>query len=161
MGKYRDYPLYETAPFPIAGVTEVHKKVVVDRGETISHSTGEVVPSVWYKGGGVAFKDVRSYVKVFTPGLQVFAQLSYAGVIVLVEVLQRLKPHQNTFEMAQAEMVKKYRSLRGAQYYRGVCELLDYGVIARSKKRNVFFINVNMFFNGDRVKYLKSLDNDA
>lgn len=155
MATYKSYPSYEEAPFILQGVNEVIIKKVLDRGESISHVTGEVTPATWYKGGGVSLKDAKPYIKMFKEGQMVISELSHPANIILGMILTKLKPHANTVEIAQKEAVNKYKNLLGAGYYKGVCELLDYGVIAKTKRRNLFFINTNMFFNGDRVKWQK------
>jgi hypothetical protein len=157
--KYKEYPKYLTPPFDIEGLKEVKAKKRIDRGEFVSHDTGETFRASWWEEAGVKQVDSRLFLKVYKVGLVVLSHLSYPGLLVLIEIMNRLKPHSDKVELKQKEVVRKYKNLRGAGYYKGMCELLEYGVIAKSKEQGVFFINTNMFFNGDRLKWKKQNNN--
>lgn len=155
MGKYKEYPTFDEAPFDLKGIQEIVSKKVLDRGEMVSHTSGEVVDATWWKGGSKSLKDVKPYIKLFKEGQEVLKQLSFAGTLLFTYSMSKVKPHSNTVTIRQKDIIQKHKNLLGGGYYKGICELLDYGVLAKSKEPNVYFINTNMFFNGDRVKWQK------
>lgn len=160
--KYSQYPKYQTPPFEITGVREVPGRRRVRTGSFVLHDTGEASDATWWESTGVKMIDAKTFVKVYKPGQAVLEQLSYRGVLMFVEVMQRMKIHSDKVFLKQSEVVKKRKNLNGAGFYKGVCELLMFGVLAKSVEPNIYFVNTNMIFNGDRLKWQKkkTLEND-
>lgn len=153
---FKEFPCYDKPPFDPEGVSEIKYKKKIDRGEFVSHESGEVLKATWWEDNGTKMVDRKSYIKLYKVGQVVLGQLSNAGLIVLLEVMARLKPHQDKVVIRQRDVVKKHKNLKGAGFYKGMCELLEYGALAKTTEQHTYFINSNMFFNGDRLKWLKN-----
>lgn len=52
--------------------------------------------------------------------------------------------HRNIFTQSQKTFI------------RGINELLEKGILYQSVTANVYFLNLNLFFNGDRINIVKS-----
>ena len=61
------------------------------------------------------------------------------------------------FETAKEEAEKYESAISKAVYYRGLKELLEKKMIAKSVKRYIFYINPAIIFNGDRARFVKEI----
>jgi hypothetical protein len=66
--------------------------------------------------------------------------------------MSALKPGQNTVRISQGDVVAHFSALKGGNFYSAVTNLLEWGVIARTTEPEVYYINANIVFNGDRRK---------
>lgn len=159
--RFKEYPSYDKPPFDMDGLHEMTVKKKVGSGKLIPGDTGELMDAAWWGEEFVKIIDRKTYIKLFVEGQAVMSKLSSAGVLVMTEILSRLRPNTSSVRIRQAEVVGKHTNLKGAGFYKGMCELLQYGVIARSKEPNEYYINPNMFFNGDRTRVFRNNKNKA
>ena len=61
------------------------------------------------------------------------------------------------FETAKEEAEKYDYTISKAVYYRGLKELLEKKMIAKSVKKYIFYINPAIVFNGDRARFVKEI----
>lgn len=148
---FKDYPVYESSPFEHLGVHEVEYKKRIKKGQLIYTETGEVTDIMQYKEAGAFTKDSLTYIKMYKSALGVLPSLSKAAVAVLCLCLKRLKPNAGEFVIKQKEATAADGTLKYGRYYDGMGELLEYGVIAKGG-HDKYYINTNLFFNGDRLK---------
>ena len=106
---FKEFPCYDKPPFDPEGVSEMKYKKKIDRGEFVSHETGEVLKATWWEDNGTKMVDRKSYIKLYKVGQVVLGQLSNAGLLVLLEVMARLKPHHDKVTIRQVEVVRSIR----------------------------------------------------
>jgi len=100
--------------------------------------------------------DKEKFVKVFTENVSSLFDLSRPAIRVFCYVLDRAKPNidQIIFDLEDAKEFTGYTS-KGT-IFKGVSELIENRIIARSKQYYIYYINPNIFFNGDRVSFVRS-----
>lgn len=148
---FKDYPVYSSSPFEHTGIHEVDYKRRIKKGQLIYTDTGEVTDIMQYKESGTFAKDSLTYVKMYKAAINILPGLSKAAVSVLCICLKKLKPNNGEFTIKHKDAVVMDKALKYGRYYDGMSELLEYGVIAKGGL-DKYYINTNLFFNGDRIK---------
>lgn len=156
---------YKENPFITAttAIATAKKRVVVKGGKAIvDQVTGEyedVAEIVM-----VRQVDSEQFVKLFTQNLRVFFDLT-SGTMRLLEVLlaqvQRA-PNQDRVMLNMAVMhdyftVINIFPMSKASFHRAVRELIEKRFIAETILTGLYFINPNLFFNGDRVRFMTEI----
>lgn len=165
MSRKRGVTSYRDNPFITAttAIATRRKRVVVSGGKAIvDTATGEyenVAEIVMIKQ-----VDSEQFVKLFTQNLRVFFDLTPVTMKLLQVLLSQcqqapnmdrvmlnLTVMQDFFIMHQDEPMSK------ASFHRAVRELIDKQFIAETMLGGLYFINPNLFFNGDRVRFMTEL----
>jgi hypothetical protein len=100
---------------------------------------------------GVKIKDEENFIKWYRPCYEGIGELSNSGVRVLSYILKRLKTNKDwvLIDMDECMAHCGYTSVQAVR--NGLLELLEYRYIQRkSGGANMYFINPNYFFNGQR-----------
>lgn len=113
----------------------------------------------------VAIREVDSeqFVKLFTQNLRMFFDLSPTTMKLVPVLLSQVQRHPNTdrvmlnLNVAQNYFNDAKMSVSKASFHRSVKELLDKQFIAETVLAGLFFINPNLFFNGDRVRFVNEV----
>lgn len=128
-----------------------------DTGETIQHAGIHRIEKV----------DETRFIKVFTDNLKVFFDLSSASQKVLHCVLEELQKHPNAdgiwlpwFTIEDFAIDKSIKISR-TSFQRAMREMLEKGFIAESENQNFYWINPNLFFNGDRMVFITEYQKDT
>jgi len=158
--KISDFRQYDDSPFSVAGIDP---RMVTKRGKTATMVSPDGV-EVRLKEAAQErsiMHDPQQYIKVFKYGLDTMKFLNGRALCMAMMVMEHLQPRRNTVELTRHKAGVFSPKIAGASYYIALVELLDLGVIARSRDRKTFFVNPNMIFNGDRrglitTKKLKS-----
>lgn len=145
-------------------VSTRRKRITVGgRGRAIIDTeTGEVEDTAEI----VMVRDVDSeqFVKLFTQNIRVFFDLT-PGTMKLVQVLlSQVQKHPNTDRvMLSIAIAQDYfaetqgPTLSKASFHRAVKEMLEKQFIAETMLSGLFFINPNLFFNGDRIRFVNEI----
>ena len=160
MSKYkgiREFVINEKNPFwDTLNLKTRKKNIIAGPAEEIivNKNTNEVT-------GHTAFMkfqtvDKEKFVKVFTENVSSLFDLSRPAIRVFCYIMDRVKPNidEVTFTLDDAMEFTGYTSK--ATIFKGVSELIENRFIARSKQHYIFYINPNIFFNGDRVSFVRS-----
>ena len=158
--KTTKYPEYIKNPFRVKGITErtftkkgmeLHDKAMVDP------DTGEAVPLYTMPKQQVVMHDSKSYVKVFMDTGDLVRELSPAATKVYLYVIFNMRINYDLVYLNAAD-VCEWAGFSGATFYRAVEELLNRKFIARKLGSYLeYWIDPNIFYNGDRVKLFKHL----
>lgn len=157
MKRIKDYPMCDTNPWAPDRLIERLK--FEEGGEKIMRDENDDVfvlkPAIKFKGKFV--KDYKAYRKVFVDGLDRVKKLTNPGLRIFCYMLFHLDKDTDEIRL-EIEKVLDYCDYKSTtQYYIGVMDLLDNDFIARkSDEKSSFFINVNIFFNGDRARMMKN-----
>ena len=108
--------------------------------------------------------DTEEYVKVYTMNLGMMFDLSSAAMRILNIVMRAMQKHSINkdtlyLNLDRANEISKNMNNKGiakASFYNGIKELIDRKIIAKSVDTNLFFINPNVIFNGDRVTFMNT-----
>lgn len=156
---YRDNPFLA----PTTAITTRKKRVVVRGGKAILDTgTGELedVAEVVM----VQQVDAEQFVKLFTQNLRIFFDLTPVTMKLLQVLLSQVQRAPNTDRvMLNLSIMQDYFTTHGdepmskASFHRAVRELIEKSFIAETVLAGLYFINPNLFFNGDRVRFMTEI----
>ena len=96
--------------------------------------------------------DNREYRKVYVNGLNSISELSSSGLRVWCYILARLSPKKNEITINMSDALD-YTGYKGKMnIYNGIINLLENGLLFRKTNSGSYYININIFFNGNRIK---------
>lgn len=158
----KDVTVYARNPF-WEGETEVKlgaKRVTMGGGLLVKEDTGESI-----KVAGVhRYEEVdeTQFVKLFTNNSALFFDLNKPAQKLLHFILVVYQKHHNKegiwWTWRDCEDWIKANSVKGLSrpsYHRALAELLQKKLIAESDRTNFYWINPNVFFNGDRMVFIQ------
>ena len=126
-----------------------------DKAYMIAPDTGEVIGEGTF--GFVEEREIDSeqFVKVYLDGIKQYGQLSKAGATVFEFVYRTISgfsgKDKDTVTLSYLLANRWHPKLTRRTYERGMNELLDKEFLYRSLAADVYFVNVNFMFNGDRM----------
>ncbi len=105
--------------------------------------------------------DTETFTKVFAEGFRSIIPLSKSGREVFGFITSIVKPNKDSviFEMDECKEYTGYKTDK--PILKGLAELIEFELIARSKYHYRYFINPCMFFNGNRFTLIKSYQLDT
>lgn len=124
---------------------------VSDDGESIQHGGVHVIHEV----------DRDEFVKLYTKNIKVFFDLKPSSMKVLQYLLAQLQNSINgdgiylSWFSGEKYFSEQDLGVSRASFTRSMKELLEKKFIAESAEPNFYWINPNLFFNGDRMTFIK------
>lgn len=105
--------------------------------------------------------DKETFIKIYEKGLSSLFNLSKAGLKVFGFFTKVAKPNKDyvIFEIDECKDYTGYKTDKPV--LKGIAELIEGKLIARSKYHFKYFINPSMFFNGNRYTLIKSYQLDT
>ena len=98
-------------------------------------------------------KDTLSYTKLFHKNARRLVQLSPSALKLVIYISVVIKPKADIVELDVDDVLDFCGWTSKPMYYRAIVDLLEANVLARrAGKSPIFFVDVNLLFNGDRVK---------
>lgn len=97
--------------------------------------------------------DEDKFAKVYLSQFGVFWELSKTAIRVFGYILTNLIPNKDIVYIDIQDALKYTGYREEKSLYKGIAELVNAGIIARSTSYIKYFINPMIFFNGDRVTY--------
>lgn len=144
-------------------LTTRKKKIFADSNKSLiitDKSTGEQTPA----HAGATFieettVDTEQFIKLYSVGVKLLADLSTSGYKIFQLVYQLMLENPN-----KDKLVIEYNDLKNSGKYSqsqktfiaGINELLSKEIIFQTTSPYMYFINVQLFFNGDRINIVKS-----
>lgn len=160
MTKRRDFKKYEINPsLSIAdnntksGVKRITNKagnrcmIVSEQGEIIA-------PAGFYE---IVEVDKTQFVKLYVNGVKAFQGLSSAGTKVFEFVFHKVqeKPSLDKIYLHFIDIDQEQFPISERTFHRGLTELLAKEFIFKSTLPNIYFLNINYMFNGNRLAFIK------
>lgn len=154
----KSYEKHEANPFveeTIKGLKVKRKNVIVGNPQhlIVGKNTGEIEGQVAF----MKYVEVESdkFVKIFIAELQSLFNLSNSSIKVFGYILSITKPNDDRviFSMKKCREYTGYKS--DVPIFNGLASLLENGFIARTDSPSIYFINPLVFFNGDRILFVK------
>lgn len=157
--KKSEFPSYSDYPFEVKGLSIVKKADKEGNAKKqLIHESGELITVSEIEFGSEKVIDPVPYIKLYSEGRDIIPKLGKRGTAVLCYVLGCLKPGVRHVDMHYKDVIDAYPYLKGDGFYIGISELMTYGVIAmRSGRGQRYWVNMNMFFNGDRRRVRKKI----
>ena len=124
---------------------------VSDEGESVQHSGIHIVEHV----------DKDEFVKLYTKNVKAIFDLKPTSQKVLQYLMSELQktPNADAIYLAWVGADEYFSaenlSVSRPSFQRSMKELLEKGFIAESFKPNMFWFNPHLFFNGDRMTFIK------
>ena len=135
------------------------KKLTVDRGSEVETEEGVFTTTI----SQIQEVDREEFLKIFTGQIKFYFDLSQTGFklfFIIMGLYQKQIGGDEiylNFETAKEEAEKYESAISKAVCYRGLKELLEKKMIAKSVKRYIFYINPAIIFNGDRARFVKEI----
>lgn len=167
---------YKNNPFVSGMVVNVKKRQVRlstlgrDNNILINQDTGEVSGThlTTYKR-----VDTEQFVKLFTANIAMTFDLTAAGIkafSVLLWAVQNTAPGKDEVDLDQLtldEFMKAHLDQKLTQklslptFRRGIAELENAKIVAKTLRKGRYFINPNFVFNGDRVAFTTVIEHNS
>ena len=153
-----DYEEFELNPFlsKMSISSDRKRKYDYKTGKDAADpETGEVLET-YIETVYLEERDNASFVKIFKDNIKNCFSLSVTGIKMLEYFMGEAKINKDQvfFDVKTAQNVCKFVSRTSV--YKGLINLLDKDIVARVKgKNNFYFINIHVFFNGDRLVVIK------
>lgn len=119
----------------------------------------ELVEDIIIEGWNVRVFDRFQFVKLFPDAQNELVKLSSAGIAVFSYIMVHLKKQQDQILINATLFGEWYKKIDGCSdanckmiCYRGIIDLLNHRFIFMKVGEGSYFINVNKFFNGKRLK---------
>jgi hypothetical protein len=154
-----DFPRHDKNPFmqELLYMRKSRNKIVAStKGEHILDAdTGEIREGEFTRAVIVERVDNEQFIRVFDNYLTTIFDLSKRALMVLKYTMTALKFNDDRiyFDVQEAKTATGYNSRE--TIFKGLAELIDKGVLARTDKVNFYFINPKAFVRGNRIDMLK------
>ena len=154
--KYRENPFIMIASDNTKGGVRRITGKTDDRLMVVSEETGEKV------GGAGFFQyqevDKTQFIKLYINGVKALTELTSAGTKVfevLYRTVQQNKDNDKVFlafDLVEQDIVKIARTT----FFKGMRELIKKNFIAETTVANLYYINPDYLFKGDRLSFVKT-----
>ena len=101
--------------------------------------------------------DNERFIIFYRRNIKMIFDLSATSFKVFEYILDVLKPNKDTIIFNAMECKKRIGWRHKKSVYDGLYELLDKEMLARTETKNLYYINVAVFFNGNRFEYIKRM----
>lgn len=147
-------------PFRVDGITERFYETPGTRlysRELVDPETGEATPLFTAGQTKRTLHDSKSYAKLFNDNGDMIRQLSASGKALFLFIAINLRVNWDIVYLNMTD-VCVWMACSNSTFYRAMDELLEKKIIARKLKSSLeYWVNPNIFYNGDRVKMFKHL----
>ncbi len=126
-----------------------------DKMLIISQDTGEIVAPAGFHE--IFEVDKTQFVKLYINGVKAFQGLSSSGakVFELIYVLVQGSPGADEIALHYSVVEKLKLDMSPATFKRGMRELLEKQFIYESTTPNLYWLNIDYLFNGNRLAFIK------
>jgi hypothetical protein len=148
--KLSDFETYKENPFEITGITTVP---IITKGAVVQmvNTDGELELMQRLSIEGTRQKDVLGYKKVFNSSISDIKNFSTPALKVWCYIMEELPIRQDEVYVSLSECMSYTEYDSKTAIYKGICELISKGFIARKVgEPHIYFINTGKFFNGKR-----------
>jgi hypothetical protein len=154
----RGHPVYKSNPSVFSPLPVTIKKSQthpLSRAYMVAPGTGEVVGR-----GDFAFveeKEVDSteFVKIYLDGIRKYGELSRAGALLFEFVYKQMSgkaaKDKDQINLSYMLALEWRPDLARRTFYRGMHELLAKNFLFRTLAADLYFVNINFMFNGNRM----------
>jgi len=151
----KDFPVNESNPFlDTLQITTKKKTVAISKKKLM-------LQNVSTDEGEIAFIGIREevdnekFAKIYLSQIQALFDLTLCGIRVFgyFATTSKINADKAFFDLEECMKFTNYKNKQSV--YNGIKELLERGFIARTKSPNIYYINICIFFNGNRMVVIK------
>jgi hypothetical protein len=159
----RGHPVYEKNPSIVGMLPARIKQSQPQKVETVymvAPATGERIGQGAFSFVQEKAVDSENFVKMYLKGIKKHSELGKAGLtlfeLVFHQVSGRNGKDKDKVELSFLLAQKWKPDLTRSTYFRGLNELIEKGFLFCSMAADVYFVNINFMFNGDRINLVES-----
>lgn len=116
-----------------------------------------VVSSLESKVRTQVIVDTQPYWKSYHSAFAIQAKLSHNALRLYLYIAQYLKPTDDKVDLSDLKPIMDAFNWKSpTMFYRGLKELIELGVVAKSGIVGSYWVNLKLFFNGSRIKKTKT-----
>lgn len=165
----KHFETFNKSPFKPTGLVE---KVRIKRGddrEVVVGETGEQKTLIELDRHIKVTSDGRSYTKLFHESFGSVGTLSIPGLKLMLYMMLHVTPNRDVIivnidsflSMFGYADEKEGKQRNKVHYYKGAVDLLEHNFVAKKTGvEHAYFINVDVFFNGDRTKLKRNFEDE-
>lgn len=134
------------------------KRIVNKTGDKlmiVNGDTGEIVAPAGFHE--IVEVDKTAFVKLYINGVRAFKGLKAAGTAVFEVIYREVQEAfgEDELYLHYAGIDQHVTPMSEATFYRGMKEMLEKGFIAESTRPNVYFLNIDYLFSGNKLAFIK------
>ena len=146
-------PKHNTNPYKKYGIDNIVFNAGATEHLVVEPDSGEVFGLRKMNKNGTKRVDRHTFVKVYVDSLDKIRDLSKPAYKLFCYLLKNIELKKDFIFLIEADVTEWCGFSDKAKYYAAVNELINTKFIARSTDNKKFFINPNLFFNGDRTTH--------
>jgi hypothetical protein len=155
----KQYPYNTTNPFMSDVVTHItSKKVRKAVGHTyqdvLNYETGELEKQKILVLGESKELDKQLYYKTYYDSIKSFFGLSKAALSIFDYIMRNIKKDNDKICLVVSDILDEVE-ISSATVYRGLAQLIEANIIAKTTFDACYYINPNIAFKGDRIAVVK------
>lgn len=100
--------------------------------------------------------DEEKFAKLYLSQFEAFWELSKPAIRVFGYIINNLKPKSDSFFVRMDKCLEYTKYKQKSMIISGLSDLIQNGIIAKSRYENEYFINPLVVFNGSRVTFAKT-----
>jgi hypothetical protein len=151
----KKYESYLNSPFRVEGVESRQYIQKVDEKLWVDPETSEMYSVKRVPKNKEQLNDSMSYTKLFVEGRSKIMKLSGTGLRVLVYGMCVIRPLSQTVVLNIPDIQVEANLASSNTIRTAICELIEAGILAQKLGSNIeFWVNPNVFFNGNRLRLL-------
>lgn len=160
--KVKDFEVFEENPFVEKAIKDIK---IIKKTQTIRPKGKGEIQMIVNDGGEVTghsafmrFVEVEEekFAKLYLSQLCAFWDLSKSAIRIFSYILTVLKPKKDRFYFIMDDCLSYTGYTHPKNALTGIADLIDAGILARTKHHYEYFINPLVVFNGDRVTFAKT-----
>ena len=136
-------------PFKARKKTVGKDRIVIVNGEEVITGTHH----------NYAF-DKEKFLKVYMPMLNILDKITPTSIKILTKILRYMASGKYGGMIICISPYEFEEIMTKMSFYRGIKQLIEFNVIAKTNIIHQYEINPNFIFNGNRVKYIERMRNE-
>lgn len=156
-----DRPKHEQSPFHQGNMDTLglRKFPLHPSGPMVNKDTGEIVTGNVYLHKKYGYMDTLDNVKLFQQAAETLSQLTIPGIRMFFYIVSSLHKGEEKVYIAPQSALKFTSYKSNKDIYKGLAELIEFNVIARSTESLMYWVNPNVIFAGNKVGLINT-END-
>lgn len=141
------------------GSLNLRKFPLQPQGPMVNRDTGEIVTGNVYLHKKYGYLDTRTAIKLFADSAKVLSSLTMPGIKMFFYVVSELHKGEEKVYISPRGALEFTGYRANKDVYKGLVELIELQVLAKSTESLMYFVNPNILFNGNKVNLVDELPN--
>lgn len=121
----------------------------------VNTATGEIITQGVYMKKEYGYYDMEESTKIFVNNSELITTLTSPGIKLFFYVASNLQKGSDKVYIAPYSVKKFTGYTSNGDVYKGISELLEKRIIAKSDEQLIYFINPNVLFSGSKADLLE------